>query len=89
MSFYFDDAGGDDVSHSQNICPRCKGTTFYDDPVSGIPSCTECFHQSQTATQEEFGEDDAHALGGGSITRSLTSKGKGSLNREGDEHANH
>jgi hypothetical protein len=82
MSFYFDDAGGDDVSHSQNnICPACKGTTFYDDPVSGIPTCASCYHQSQTATQEEFGEDDAYALSGGSITRSHTSKGKGSLKK--------
>ncbi|KAL7451567.1 hypothetical protein ACHAWC_003389, partial [Mediolabrus comicus] len=67
--------------HSQNICPRCKGTTFYDDPVSGIPTCASCYHQSQTATQEEFGEDDAYALSGGSITRSHTSKGKGSLKK--------
>lgn len=61
MSFWLDDiAGGDDAPHSQNICPNCTGTTFYDDPITNIPTCASCFTQSQTATQEEFGEEDAY-----------------------------
>eukprot|EP00984_Skeletonema_dohrnii_P035821 scaffold36037_cov94-Skeletonema_dohrnii-CCMP3373.AAC.1 len=67
MSFWLDDIAGDDAPHSQNICPNCTGTTFYDDPITNIPTCASCFTQSQTATQEEFGEDDAYALAGGGV----------------------
>eukprot|EP00984_Skeletonema_dohrnii_P019126 scaffold9076_cov101-Skeletonema_dohrnii-CCMP3373.AAC.2 len=66
-SFWLDDIAGDDAPHSQNICPNCTGTTFYDDPITNIPTCASCFTQSQTATQEEFGEDDAYALAGGGM----------------------
>ena len=69
MSFWLDDITGDDAPRSQNICPNCTGTTFYDDPITNIPTCASCFMQSQTATQEEFGEDDAYALAGGAGTR--------------------
>ncbi len=90
MSFWLDDiAGEDDAPHSQNICPNCTGTTFYDDPITNIPTCASCFTQSQTATQEEFGEDDAFALTGGNMHRSSsasvrsggTNKGKGGKRR--------
>lgn len=73
MSFWLDDVTGDDAPKSQNICPNCTGTTFYDDPITNIPTCASCFMQSQTATQEEFGEDDAYALAGGVHHRSTSS----------------
>lgn len=74
MSFWLDDITGDDARpKSQNICPNCTGTTFYDDPITNIPTCASCFMQSQTATQEEFGEDDAYALAGGVHHRSTSS----------------
>ena len=70
MSFWLEDiAGGDDAPLSQFICPNCTGTTFYDDPITNIPTCASCFTQSQTATKEEFGEDDAYAIAGGNIHR--------------------
>ncbi len=73
MSFWLDDITGDDAPKSQNICPNCTGTTFYDDPITNIPTCASCFMQSQTATQEEFGEDDAYALAGGVHHRTTSS----------------
>jgi len=82
MSFWLDDITGDDAPRSQNICPNCTGTTFYDDPITNVPTCASCFTQSQTATQEEFGDDDAYALAGsGAGFRTTSSVRSGGTNQ--------
>jgi hypothetical protein len=63
MSFYYDDYPIDDhPSSNHQICPNCSGTDFYSDPVSGTLTCSSCYTQSQSATQEEFDYDDAIGL---------------------------
>lgn len=62
MSFYLDDYPDDDRQTSSQICPNCSGTEFYNDPVSGTLTCSSCYTQSQTATQEEFDYDDKIGL---------------------------
>ncbi|KAL3761959.1 hypothetical protein ACHAWU_010136 [Discostella pseudostelligera] len=62
MSFYLDDYPDDDNQTSNQICPNCSGTDFYSDPVSGTLTCSSCYTQSQTATQEEFDYDEKVGL---------------------------
>ena len=63
MSFYLDDYPDDDhPSSNHQICPNCSGTDFYSDPISGTLTCSSCFTQSQSATQEEFDYDDKVGL---------------------------
>ncbi|KAL7463707.1 hypothetical protein ACHAXS_004064 [Conticribra weissflogii] len=67
MSFYLEDDQDDFYQHDPNaattqICPNCSGTSFYDDPISGLPTCSSCFTQSQIATQEELEYDEGVGL---------------------------
>lgn len=74
MSFYLDDNPDDDRQTSTQICPNCSGTSFYDDPVTGTLTCSSCYTQSQTATQEELDYDDGIGL-------AATSGGKKTYNK--------
>lgn len=80
MSFYLDDYPDDDQPSTQ-ICPNCSGSSFYNDPVTGTLTCSSCYTQSQTATQEELDFDDsvglAAARGGKRTYVSGGSKGNG------------
>lgn len=62
MSFYYDDNAEDTNQISNEICPNCLGNDFYDDPVTGQLTCSSCFAQSQTATQEELDLNDGMDL---------------------------
>ena len=80
MSFWLDDI----AANAQIICHNCSGTTFYDDPITNIPTCASCFTQSQTATQEEFGEEDAYALAVGNTSiRSTATVRSGGTSADG------
>ncbi|KAL7542095.1 hypothetical protein ACHAXR_013215 [Thalassiosira sp. AJA248-18] len=68
MSFYLDDYLDDDRQTSAETCPNCSGTSFYNDPITGALTCSSCYTQSQTATQEELDYDEGIGLaatGGG------------------------
>lgn len=81
MSFYFDD-DDDHTSSNHQICPNCSGADFYSDPVSGTLTCSSCFTQSQTATQEEFDYDEKVGLIAktGAKHRRVNPNGGGTIN---------
>ncbi|EED96006.1 predicted protein [Thalassiosira pseudonana CCMP1335] len=88
MSFYLDDHPEDEPSSLQ-LCPNCSGTSFYNDQVTGALTCSSCYTQSQTATQEELDIDEGLGLAarsGGKRTRtSQLGKRSGETNRGGVE----
>ncbi|KAL7551411.1 hypothetical protein ACHAWF_016095 [Thalassiosira exigua] len=80
MSFYLDDDADDDRQASSQTCPNCSGDSFYNDPVTGALICSECYTQSQTATQEELDYDEGIGLaatGVGKKRYSLAGEGGG------------
>ena len=87
MSFYLDD--DHDQPLSAEICLNCSGTSFYNDPISGTLTCSSCYTQSQTATQEELDVGEALTLAARGGKRSYTSgwkiKEKGERGRVGVE----
>ncbi|KAL3775134.1 hypothetical protein ACHAW5_010322 [Stephanodiscus triporus] len=62
MSFYLDDYPGDGGRATAETCPNCSGVDFYNDPITGALTCSSCYTQSQTATQEELDYDEGIGL---------------------------
>jgi len=79
MSFYLDDFSDDDRQTSSQTCPHCGSASFYNDPVTGALTCSSCYTQSQTATQEELDYDEGIGLAatGGKRTNNLRRRGTG------------